>query len=92
MGCYVENSNDGKHGENSSLTQMRHANSYFQEYPKTSKENNVVPEKVLIFSQFLEHIHVIEQQVVSMCHIFGLSFVVHFQYDLIIDFPFFLGS
>lgn len=30
-------------------------------------------EKVLIFSQFLEHIHVIEQQVVSVCHRLGTT-------------------
>lgn len=36
--------------------------------PSWMRNSNNVIEKVLVFSQFLEHIHVIEQQVILGCH------------------------
>ncbi|KAK7323306.1 hypothetical protein VNO77_26773 [Canavalia gladiata] len=53
----ANNSNDEMHIEN-----RRDDKSSFQECSISSTKTNLNPEKVLIFSQFLEHIHVIEQQ------------------------------
>jgi SNF2 family DNA or RNA helicase len=63
MSSYTDNSNNEMHIENSFPLHTGHAESSFQECSTSSINTNVVPEKVLIFSQFLEHIHVIEQQV-----------------------------
>ncbi|XP_012567307.1 F-box protein At3g54460 [Cicer arietinum] len=62
MSSYTENSNSEMHIENSFPLHTRHAESSFQECSVSSNSTNAVPEKVLIFSQFLQHIHVIEQQ------------------------------
>ncbi|CAJ2638828.1 unnamed protein product [Trifolium pratense] len=62
MSSYTDNSNNEMHIENSFPLHTGHAESSFQECSTSSISTNVVPEKVLIFSQFLEHIHVIEQQ------------------------------
>lgn len=48
------------------------------------------PEKVIIFSQFLEHIHVIEQQVVVVYHRLGTLCVVPF-IQLMVDESHFCG-
>ncbi|KAF7841759.1 F-box protein [Senna tora] len=61
MGYYIDGSNDQLHAESSCPLQMRDAKSSSPQCP-LSTEPNKIPEKVLIFSQFLEHIHVIEQQ------------------------------
>lgn len=45
----------------------------FQHCPLNIEPNNM-PEKVLIFSQFLEHIHVIERQVIYLFHILCMIF------------------
>ncbi|KAJ1426967.1 Zinc finger, CW-type [Sesbania bispinosa] len=62
MSCYTNNSNDEMHTKNSFPFHTRDVKSSFQECSISSTKANFVPEKVLIFSQFLEHIHVIEQQ------------------------------
>lgn len=58
-GCY--NSNDQVLAESSRPLLRGDVKSSFQQCPLSTEPNNR-PEKVLIFSQFLEHIHVIEQQ------------------------------
>lgn len=63
MSSYIDSSNNEMHIENSFPLHTRHAESSFQECSTSRTSTNVLPEKVLIFSQFLEHIHVIEQQV-----------------------------
>ncbi|KAI5410847.1 F-box protein At3g54460 [Lathyrus oleraceus] len=62
MSSYIDSSNNEMHIENSFPLHTRHAESSFQECSTSRTSTNVLPEKVLIFSQFLEHIHVIEQQ------------------------------
>ncbi|XP_027341642.1 F-box protein At3g54460 isoform X2 [Abrus precatorius] len=58
----MDNSNDEMHMENSFYMHRRDDKSPFKECSISSSKINLNPEKVLIFSQFLEHIHVIEQQ------------------------------
>ncbi|TKY49703.1 F-box protein [Spatholobus suberectus] len=58
----TDNSNDEMHIENSFYLHRRDDKSSIQKYSMSSTKTNLNPEKVLIFSQFLEHIHVIEQQ------------------------------
>jgi len=64
MSSYTDNSN-AMYIENSFPLHTSHSASSFQEC-SSSISTNVVPEKVLIFTQFLEHIHVIEQQVLFL--------------------------
>ncbi|KAI4323540.1 hypothetical protein L6164_023137 [Bauhinia variegata] len=59
---HIDNGNDQYHAEKSCPLQTRDTESSHQEYHIISTKTNMAPEKVLIFSQFLEHIHVIEQQ------------------------------
>ncbi|KAK4285370.1 hypothetical protein QN277_002077 [Acacia crassicarpa] len=54
-------SNDQVLAESSCPLVMGDVKSSFQQCPPSTEPNNM-PEKVIIFSQFLEHIHVIEQQ------------------------------
>lgn len=63
MSSYTDNSN-AMYIENSFPLHTSHSSSSFQEC-SSSISTNVVPEKVLIFTQFLEHIHVIEQQLAA---------------------------
>nr|XP_025624853.1 F-box protein At3g54460 isoform X2 [Arachis hypogaea] len=62
MGFCKAKSNHELDTENSSPMHMRDGGSLFQECSIRSTMTNMKPDKVLIFSQFLEHIHVIEQQ------------------------------
>ncbi|KAK7401347.1 hypothetical protein VNO78_12756 [Psophocarpus tetragonolobus] len=55
------NSNDEMHKENSFYLHRSDDKSSIQNC-RSSTKTNLNPEKILIFSQFLEHIHVIEQQ------------------------------
>ena len=64
MSSYTDNSN-AMYIENSFPLLTSHSASSFQGC-SSSISTNVVPEKVLIFTQFLEHIHVIEQQVLYL--------------------------
>ncbi|KAL2337165.1 hypothetical protein Fmac_011611 [Flemingia macrophylla] len=60
----ADNNNDEMHIENGFFLHRRydHDQSSIQKCSLSSTKTNLNPEKVLIFSQFLEHIHVIEQQ------------------------------
>lgn len=42
---------------------------------QNSESCKVLPEKVIVFSQFLEHIHVVEQQV-NIKHVFESLFII----------------
>ncbi|CAK9145452.1 unnamed protein product [Ilex paraguariensis] len=66
IGYYIDEDNDAKiidepdfPSENSHFSSFLHQQACGR---STKESHNVLPEKVLIFSQFLEHIHVIEQQ------------------------------
>lgn len=83
MGLYTDNSNDDMHTENSFPLHTRDAKSSFQEGSISSTKTNLVPEKVLIFSQFLEHIHVIEQQVLFLHHILDVIICESFLFYLL---------
>ncbi|RDY07200.1 F-box protein, partial [Mucuna pruriens] len=58
----TDNSNDGLHIESTFYLPRRDDKSLIQKCSMSSTKTNLNPDKVLIFSQFLEHIHVIEQQ------------------------------
>lgn len=55
-------------GKNAKCMDQLLSSSQMTDGKMSTDTQKISPEKVLIFSQFLEHIHVIEQQVVVVCH------------------------
>lgn len=93
----TDNNNDEMPIENSFSLHRSDDKSAFQKCLKSSTKTNSNLEKVLIFSQFLEHIHVIEQQVhlcvwsfVKCFYFTFLAFVDAFANDLTIKLDLFL--
>lgn len=84
MSLCTDNINDETHPENSFPLNVRDAKSSIQKFSTSGTKTNSVSEKVLIFSQFLEHIHVIEQQVLFMRNILGVIICESFLFYLFI--------
>lgn len=67
IGFQLNEGNDAKHSDELPVASQEgdpSTSSHQLVLPSKSKEScKTLPEKVIIFSQFLEHIHVIEQQV-----------------------------
>lgn len=61
----TDNSNDDMPTKNNFYLHRRDDKPLIQNCSMSSTKTNLKPEKVLIFSQFLEHIHVIEQQLTA---------------------------
>lgn len=67
---YISSHCSGIEGNVDKLSCLSHSNNMEATFSISNvlrkESGNMQPEKVLIFSQFLEHIHVIEEQVIFM--------------------------
>lgn len=76
--CYAFNEDSSvKHIEELPfIPQWSNTNTFLKQdlYRQNLESNKALPDKVIIFSQFLEHIHVIEQQVAVFSHFVGMPF------------------
>lgn len=68
VSCSLNVNDDAKSKENLSPRTRGNSRAFFQlDCPRLGAESyEALPEKVIVFSQFLEHIHVVEQQVSLM--------------------------